>query len=63
MIASAVKANLIVDSGNLEINTPISRIEATVMVSKALRILPGYTKANLEVFKDAEDLPEWARQP
>lgn len=61
VIASAVKANLIVDSGNLEINTPISRIEATVMVSKALRILPGYTKANLEVFKDAEDLPEWAR--
>ncbi|NLT95506.1 MAG: hypothetical protein GXW85_08260 [Clostridia bacterium] len=60
-IAGAVKANLIAGSGNLEVNTPISRIEAAAMVSKALRILPGYKKANLAVFKDADDIPEWAK--
>ena len=50
-----------VGSGYLDVNMPISRIEAAVMVSKALRTLPGYKKANLAVFRDADDIPEWAK--
>lgn len=40
---------------------PITRIEAFVMVSKAINQLPKYDKAELDVFVDMADIPDWAQ--
>jgi hypothetical protein len=42
-------------------NNPITRIEAAVLVSKVLNKLPNYKPADLSQFKDAADVPDWAR--
>lgn len=43
-------------------NEPITRIEAAVMVSRALQLLKtGAGPADLSGFADAADVPEWAR--
>ncbi len=39
----------------------ITRIEAAVMVSNALKKIPGYKPADLSQFKDAADVPDWAK--
>ncbi|WP_165847819.1 S-layer homology domain-containing protein [Ammonifex thiophilus] len=39
----------------------ITRAEAAVMVSNFLKKLPDYSPADLSRFKDARDVPEWAR--
>lgn len=39
----------------------ITRIEAAVMVSNFLKRLPDYSPADLAQFKDAADVPDWAR--
>ncbi|WP_162164753.1 Ig-like domain-containing protein [Desulfofundulus thermocisternus] len=47
--------------GDFAGDEPITRIEAAVMVSNALAKIPGYKPADLSQFKDAADVPEWAK--
>lgn len=49
------------EPGDFAGDEPITRIEAAVMVSRFLERLPGYSPADLASFRDAEDVPEWAR--
>jgi|GEM_PF-3485549 len=49
------------EPGDFAGDEAITRIEAAVMVSKALKRIPGYKPADLTQFKDAQDVPEWAR--
>lgn len=42
-------------------DAPITRIEAAVMVSRILKAMPNYKPADLDEFKDAADIPEWAK--
>lgn len=62
MIASAGKAGLIVDrEGNFDANEKVTRLEAAIMVSNALKMLSNYQPVDLTKFKDAQDIPEWAK--
>lgn len=47
--------------GDFAGDEPITRIEAAVMVSNALAKIPGYKPADLSQFKDAADVPDWAK--
>jgi hypothetical protein len=47
--------------GDFAGDAPITRIEAAVMVSNALAKIPGYKPADLSGFRDAADVPEWAK--
>lgn len=47
--------------GDFAGDEPITRIEAAAMVSNFLKRLPGYSPADLAAFRDAADVPEWAR--
>lgn len=47
--------------GDFAGDAPITRIEAAVMVSRALAKIPGYKPADLSQFKDAPDVPDWAK--
>jgi len=56
MVGAVVNKGLMVDrNGRLEADMPITRIEATVMVSKALRTIPDYkyNAADLSVYMDS----------
>ncbi|MBC7345928.1 MAG: S-layer homology domain-containing protein [Clostridia bacterium] len=47
--------------GDFAGDEPITRIEAAAMVSNFLKRLPGYSTADLAAFRDAADVPDWAR--
>ncbi|MGB9887897.1 MAG: S-layer homology domain-containing protein [Moorellales bacterium] len=47
--------------GDFAGDEPITRVEAAVMVSNFLKRLPGYSPADLAAFRDAADVPDWAR--
>ncbi|WP_156896593.1 S-layer homology domain-containing protein [Desulfovirgula thermocuniculi] len=47
--------------GDFAGDEPITRIEAAVMVSNFLKRLPGYEPADLAPFRDAQDVPDWAK--
>jgi len=49
------------EPGDFAGDAAITRIEAAVMVSNALKKIPGYKPADLAQFKDAADVPEWAK--
>lgn len=60
-VAAAAEANLTAGrDGKFDPESPITRIEATVMVSNALKKLPGYKAEDLTSFKDSTDIPVWA---
>lgn len=61
-VAATAKAGLVEGrNGKFMADTPITRIEAAVMVSKAYKTVPGYKTMDLSKFKDAEDIPDWAK--
>lgn len=48
-------------SGAFNSNVPMTRIEAAVMISNALRDIPGFgTPADLTVYTDSSEVPAWA---
>ncbi|WP_334110505.1 S-layer homology domain-containing protein, partial [Thermodesulfitimonas autotrophica] len=49
------------EPGDFAGDEPITRIEAAAMVSNALKKIPGYKPADLSQFKDAADVPDWAK--
>lgn len=61
-VAAAANGGL-VDSrdGSFVANSPITRIEAAVMVSKALKKSPGYQAQDMAKYLDAADIPQWAQ--
>jgi len=63
MVGAVADKGLMADrNGRLEADMPITRIEAAVMVSRALKVIPGYKykAADLSVFADSAQVPEWA---
>lgn len=62
-IASALASGLAKgrEPGDFAGDEAITRIEAAVMVSNALKKLPNYRPADLSGFKDAADVPAWAK--
>lgn len=62
MIASAGKAGLIVDrEGRFDANEEVTRLEAAIMVSNAFKLLSKHQPVDLTKFKDAQDIPDWAK--
>ncbi len=62
MTASAVKAGLIhTRNEKFEANEFVTRLEAAVMVSNSFKFLARYQPLDLSVFKDIEDIPDWAK--
>ena len=62
MIASAGKAGLIVArEGRFDANEKITRLEAAIMVSNAFKLLSKHQPVDLSKFKDAQDIPDWAK--
>lgn len=47
--------------GDFAGDEPITRIEAAAMVSNFLKRLPDYRPADLAQFRDAADVPDWAK--
>jgi hypothetical protein len=65
MAGAVVEMGLMVDrNGRFEAAMPITRIEAAVMVSNALKAIPGYeyNPLDLSVFADSAEVPEWAEE-
>ncbi len=61
-IAGMTKAGLVSGKGNrFAPNDQLTRIEAAVIISNALRDVPGFgTPADLTVYTDSAQIPEWA---
>jgi hypothetical protein len=60
-VAKATKAGLIPFEGsNFKPLEPITRIEAAVMVSRALKKFKDFKTIDLTVYKDSSDIPGWA---
>lgn len=59
--AKAAKAGLVPFAGSsFKANEPITRIEAAVMVSRALKKLRNFKVLDLTGFEDSRDIPGWA---
>jgi hypothetical protein len=56
------KAGLISGKGNrFAPNDQLTRIEAAVIISNALKDVPGFgTPADLTIYTDSDQIPEWA---
>lgn len=61
-IAVMTKAGLVSGKGDqFAPNDQLTRIEAAVIISNALRDVPGFgTPADLTVYEDSDQIPEWA---
>ncbi|MGI6436249.1 MAG: S-layer homology domain-containing protein [Syntrophomonadaceae bacterium] len=61
-IAAMTKAGLVNGKGaGFAANDPLTRIEAAVMISNALKNVPGFgTPADLTTYTDYSDIPAWA---
>ena len=60
-VAKATKAGLVPFEGSsFKPLEPITRIEAAVMVSRALKKFKDFKAADLNSFKDSSDIPGWA---
>jgi len=60
-VAKATKAGLVPFEGSsFKPLEPITRIEAAVMVSRALKKFKDFKAADLNSFKDSIDIPGWA---
>lgn len=62
-VAAAMASGLATgrSDGDFAGNDPITRIEAAAMVSNMLKKLPNYRPADLSQFRDAPDVPDWAK--
>jgi len=61
-IAAAAESGLVKGiDGKFEPNTPVSRIQAFVIVSNALSKIPGQQQVDTQVFIDNDEIPEWAQ--
>lgn len=61
-VAGATLANLANGKGGaFDPESPITRIEAAIMVSRAMMAYAGGKAADLSKFKDAENIPDWAQ--
>lgn len=62
-VGTLTRAELIAGEGNEFRGTaPITRIEAAVMISKALRLLKECKPADFSNVADADKIPEWAKE-
>ncbi len=62
VVGTLAKANLLIEEKeSFNPDTPITRIDAAVMTSKALQFITQCKKADLDKFVDKEDIPEWAK--
>lgn len=62
-VAAAIASGLVAGRsvGDFAGDEPATRIEAAVMVSRVLQKLPDRAAVDLSRFRDAEDIPDWAR--
>ncbi|MFZ5597373.1 MAG: S-layer homology domain-containing protein [Bacillota bacterium] len=61
-LAAAVQAGILEGrDGKLEGDMPITRAEAAVMASKALKRYPGFNKEDVTKYIDMDEIPDWAR--
>ncbi|MGB9887617.1 MAG: S-layer homology domain-containing protein [Moorellales bacterium] len=61
-VAAAVAGGIAVVRGDkYNANEPLTRIEAAAIVSNALKQMPGWRAEDLAKFRDAKDVPSWAK--